>query len=320
MTRPSFRGRPLPAPKSILRLHNPAGRAPVHSAAVSHLVTGTAAAGTLRVLAADTTSIAEEARARHRSSPTAAAALGRSLTAALLLAQVLGKDERARVTLRIQGGGPAGWIVAEGSRDGSVRGYLRSPDADLPPRETDGKLDVGGLIGRDGDLAVTRLLENAEPYTGSVELVSGEVAEDVATYLLRSEQIPSAVLLGVLVGNGGVQHAGGALVQAMPGAADETLERLEANVRALGQITTAMRHGGLLGVVDRLTEGLDYRPHERAQSLEFRCRCSERRALDALAYFGPEEREDMVRQGGQEVVCHWCGHRYQITSEQIRAA
>ena len=287
---------------------------------MSHLVIGTAAGGTLRVIAADTTSIVEEARTRHRASPTAAAALGRSLTGAALLAQVLGKDGEARVTLRIQGGGPAGWIVAEGSRDGQVRGYLRSPEADLPPRDSDGKLDVGGLVGRDGDLAVTRLLENAEPYTGSVELVSGEIAEDVAAYLMRSEQIPSAVLLGVLVDAGGVRHAGGVLVQAMPGATDATLERLEANVRSLGQFTTALRHEGLLGAVARLTGGLDFRPHEQAQALEFRCRCSEQRALDALAYFGPEEREDMVRQGGQEVVCHWCGQRYQITPEQIRAA
>ncbi|HWG85633.1 MAG TPA: Hsp33 family molecular chaperone HslO [Deinococcales bacterium] len=285
----------------------------------SFLVRGSAAGHTVRVLAADTTSLVEEARRRHGTSATATAALGRSLTAALLLAHALTKGEEDRLTLKVQGDGPLGWIVAEGSVDGRARGYVRNPDADLPARESDGKLDVSGLVGGNGDLAVTRLLENSEPYTGTVELVSGEIAEDVATYLLRSEQIPSAVLLGVHLDSSGVTNAGGAILQAMPGASDETLARLEENVRRVGQITTALAHGGLLAVVERLTEGLDLELSPDAVGLAFRCRCSTERALGALAYFDLAEREDMIRSGGQEVVCHWCGHHYQITPGEIEA-
>jgi molecular chaperone Hsp33 len=284
----------------------------------SYLVHGSAAGHTLRVLAADTTVLVEEARRRHGASATATAALGRSLTAALLLARTLNKGEKDRLTLRVQGDGPLGWIIAEGSVDGLARGYVKHPEADLPARESDGKLDVGGLVGRGGDLAVTRLLENSEPYTGSVELVSGEIAEDVAAYLLRSEQIGNAVLLGVHLTDRGVTHAGGAIIQAMPGVSDKTLARVEANVKAVGQFTSAMTEGGLLGVVERLTSGLDLDLSGDAVDLEFRCRCSTERALGALAYFPNDEREDMIRSGGQEVVCHWCGHHYQISPEEIQ--
>ncbi len=174
-----------------------------------------------------------------------------------------------------------------------------------------------GLIG-DGDLAVMRLLENAEPYTGSVELVSGEIAEDLAYYLARSEQIPSALLLGVYVEKGHVTHAGGLLVQAMPGAKDETLARLEANVKAMGSITDNLRRGSVLEIVQRATEGLGLVLQPDATEARFACRCSEERALASLTYFAPSERQEMIDEGGQEVVCHWCGHKYHLSPEQIR--
>jgi molecular chaperone Hsp33 len=174
------------------------------------------------------------------------------------------------------------------------------------------------VVGTNGDLAVTRLLENAEPFTGSVELVSGEIAEDVATYLARSEQIPSATLLGVLMGSMGVTHAGGVIVQAMPGVDDQTLRQLEENVRQLGQFTTVLRTEGLLGVVDRLMHRLAYQPSaDTALPLHFRCRCSMDRALRALTYFSKDEHLEMIETGGQEVVCHWCNERYQVPPELI---
>lgn len=288
----------------------------------SYLIRGTAAGDTLRVFAVDLTAVAEEARDRFNLSATASAALGRTLAGALLLAQVFGKDERERVTVRIQGDGPLGWIVAEGGANGDVRGYVRNPHAELPPRREDGKLDVRGLIGR-GDIAVTRLLENAEPYTGSVELVSGEVAEDFAAYLAHSEQIPSAVLLGVYVQGGqtqGIQvtHAGGLLIQAMPGAEGATLARLEANIKGMGPITDNLRGASLLAAVERATEGLGVQLQPDALGVQLKCRCSEERALASLAYFGREERQEMIEDGGQEVVCHWCGVKYHITPQQIR--
>lgn len=286
---------------------------------VSYLLIGTAAFDTLRVLAMDTTALTEEARVRHATSPTATAALGRSLTAALLLAQVLSKRPEDRVGVRIQASGPIGYIVTEGGRDGTSRGYVKHPEADLPPRETDGKLDVGGLVGADGEISVTRLLENLEPYTGSVPLVSGEIAEDVAMYLSKSEQLPSAVLLGVLVSASGVAQAGGLLIQTIPGVTDETLETLEANLRAMPQLTSIMRDQGLGGVVARALEGLEFIAQGETLPLEFKCRCSLERAINAMTFFSDREREEMALSGGQEVVCHWCNEHYIVTPDLLRA-
>ena len=286
---------------------------------MSYLIAGNAAKTTLRVFAADTSKLVELARVRHDLSPTATAALGRALTGALLLAQVLSKREEDRVTLRIQGDGELGYIVAEGGRDGAARGYVKNPQADLAPRATDGKLDVGALVGKNGDFAVMRLLENSEPYTGSVPLVSGEIADDLAAYLWQSEQIPSAVLLGVHLDSTGVTHAGGLLVQAMPGVADSTLTRLEQNIANLGQFTSAMRNSGFLGAVAKALDSLDLELHGDTLALEYKCRCSFERSLAALVYFSAAEREDMIVTGGQEVVCHWCGQKYQISPEEIRS-
>ncbi|WP_102127542.1 Hsp33 family molecular chaperone HslO [Deinococcus planocerae] len=283
----------------------------------SFVLRGTAAGGTLRLVGIDATALVEEARLRHHLSKTATAALGRTLAASALLAVVLGKKPDSRVTVRIQGGGPVGWIVAEGSADGLVRGYVREPGADLPVRERDGKLDVSGIVGTEGELAVTRLLDNGEPYTGSVELVSGEIAEDVSTYLGVSEQIPNAVLLGVYEEGGRVARAGGLLVQAMPGVQGETLARLEANIRAIGQLTDHLRRGSLLETMQAAAEGLDLTLAPGAQAARFQCRCSRGKALDSLKFFAPGERREMIEEGGQEIVCHWCGEHYQMTPAEI---
>ena len=230
---------------------------------------------------------------------------------------MLGKKTDSRVTVRVQGDGPLGWIVAEGSADGQVRGYVRDPGADLPIRETDGKLDVSGVVGKNGEIAVTRLLDNAEPWTGSVPLVSGEIAEDVAHYLASSEQIPSAVLLGVYEEGGRVSRSGGLLVQAMPGATDETLARLEANIRSMGPITDNLRQRSLLEVMELAATDLNLQVVAQAQPAQFRCRCSRQKARNSLLYFGMQERQEMMQEGGQEVVCHWCNEHYNITPDEI---
>jgi molecular chaperone Hsp33 len=286
---------------------------------MSYLIAGHAAGLTLRIFAADTTQLVAKARTSHDLSPTATAALGRSLTGALLLTQVLSKRDQDRVTLRIQGDGAIGYIVAEGGRDGTARGYVKYPEADLAPRASDGKLDVGGLVGKNGDFAVMRLLENTEPYTGSVPLVSGEIADDLAAYLLQSEQIPSAVLLGVHLDSSGVTHAGGILIQAMPNVTDQVLSQLEQNIARLGQLTTAMRNGGLLNAVQNVLHDLNLELHENALALEWKCRCSVERSLASLVYFSAAERQEMIEAGGQEVICHWCGTKYQISPEQIHS-
>jgi molecular chaperone Hsp33 len=284
---------------------------------VNYLLAGTAAGTTLRVFAVQTTGLVQTAKEKHDLSATATAALGRSLSGALLLAQVLSKRPQDRVTVRVQGDGALGYIVAEGGRDGAARGYVKYPQADLPPRTSDGKLDVGALVGKNGEFAVMRLLENSEPYTGSVPLISGEIADDLAGYLWQSEQIPSAVLLGVHLDSSGVTQAGGVLVQAMPGVQDSDLARLEQNVAALGQLTTTMRQVGLLGAVEQVLEGLGLELQPETLPLEYKCRCSLERSLASLVYFSAAERQEMIEAGGQEVVCHWCGTKYQISPEEI---
>lgn len=288
---------------------------------MSHLLRGMAARGGIRVVAADTSDVVAEAVRRHEASATAGAALGRTLTGALLLSHVLLKDHRDRVTVRVDGGGPLGGMIADAGLDGDVRGYAKNPQATLPPRD-DGKLNVGGAVGTDGAMEVIRShAPNGDPFASSVELVSGEVAEDVATFLARSEQIASAVLLGVYFENGRVHTAGGVLLQALPGAEDAALDLLEANVREFGQLTDALRRGSLLEAMHDLTWGMDMElMTEEALPLRFACRCSDEKALQALAYFTPEEREQMIAEdGGAEAVCHWCGEKRWIEPDAIRA-
>ena len=294
---------------------------------MGRLIRGLAAEGNLRVLAVETTDIAEEARERHRLSPTATAALGRAMSGVLLLTFLLSKTPKERVALQFVGDGPLGRAVVEAAPDGFVRGYVKNPGAH-PPLRTDGKLDVGAAIGK-GELKVDRLLSNGELYQSSVELVSGEIAEDLARYLWQSEQIPSAVLLGVRVNaSGAVQMAGGIAVQVLPGCPEEVIGRLEQNLQGRNSITDLLLEKGLQGAVETLMEGLDYDAtdlsavgfHEGHIPLKFRCRCSRERALNALVYFSPEERESMIEQdGGAEVCCHWCAEKYQITPEEIRS-
>jgi molecular chaperone Hsp33 len=287
---------------------------------MAHLLRGVAAGGTLRVIAADTTDLVAEALARHDAALTAGAALGRTLTASLLLSHVLLKDHRDRVTVKIDGGGPLGGVIADAGLDGTVRGYARVPQVELPAR-VDGKLDVGGAVGREGHIEVIRShAPYGDPYASSVELASGEIAEDVATFLARSEQIASAVLLGVSFdeapdgGHAGapanrVRRAGGVILQALPGAEEAALTLLEANVRAFGQLTDALARQDLLQVMEELTWGLGFELlTQQALPLAFRCRCSDEKALAAVAYLTPGERAELVAEaGGAEVICHWCG-------------
>lgn len=287
---------------------------------MSHLLRAIAAQGSIRVVAADTTSLVEEARRRHRASATATAALGRTLSGALLLSHVLLKNPQDRVTLKLRGNGPLGGVIADAGLDGAVRGYVHNPHMELAPR-ADGKLDVGGGIG-DGELQVIPShAPYGEPYSSSVNLVSGEVAEDIAMFLAQSEQISSAVLLGVYLEGEGVKQSGGVILQALPNADDAALALLEANVKATGNLTDALRRASLLEVIEELCWGLDLEVlTPNALPLTFSCRCNDSKALDALAYFSPHEREAMIAEdGGAEVVCHWCGEARQISPEQLRS-
>ncbi|CAN5733507.1 Hsp33 family molecular chaperone HslO [soil metagenome] len=291
---------------------------------MSHLLRGVAADGTVRVIAADTTDLVRDALARHAMGATAGAALGRTLTAAILLSHVLLKDHRDRVTLKLDGGGPLGGVIADAGLDGTVRGYAKEPSTELPLRP-DGKLDVGGAVGRAGEIEVIRsTAPYGDQYASSVRLVSGEIAEDVAAFLVGSEQVASAVLLGVSFGPGPlheVRAAGGVVLQPLPGADPAAIDLLEANVAAFGQLTDVLHEGSLLAAMTELTWGLGLELLTRdALPLVFACRCSDEKALEALAYFSPSERDQMIDEdGGAEVICHWCGERRWADPAAIRS-
>ncbi len=288
---------------------------------MAHLLRGLTADGGVRVIAADTTDLVADAVARHDARPTAGAALGRTLTGALLLSHVLLGHHRDRVTIRVQGDGPLGGVIADAGLDGTVRGYVGNPNADLPLR-SDGKLDVGGVVGPGGSIEVTRShAPYGEPFTSSVDLVSGEIAEDVAGFLARSEQIASAVMLGVYFENDAVHTAGGIVVQAMPDVQPAAIDLLEANVKAYGAVTDGLRRGSLLESMHEVAWGMDLHIlTDEAIPLSFSCRCSDEKALAALAFFSPEERASMiVEDGGAETVCHWCGTKRWIEPDAIRS-
>lgn len=286
----------------------------------SFLLRGLAANGGIRVVAADTTSIVQEVQQRHQSSPTATAALGRALTGTLLLSHVMLKNPQDRLSLRFRGDGVLGGIITDGGLDGSVRGYVQHPQAGMAARE-DGKLNVGAAVGR-GELEVIRsIAPYGDPYSSSVQLYSGEIAEDIAVFLAQSEQINSAVLLGVYLDGNNVQRAGGVILQALPDAEEAALTLLEANVQHFGQLTDMMASKTLLQIMEELTWALELElMTETALPLTFACRCSHEKAKDIMAYFSPEEREEMIAEkGGAEVVCHWCNEAHWLSPEDLRS-
>ena len=258
----------------------------------------------------------ERARQIHSLSPTASAALGRSLCAASLMGEML-KEEAATLTLRVNGGGPIGSVVAVSDSAGCVRGYVENPALDLPLR-SDGKLDVGGAVGRDGMLTVSRDLGMKEPYIGSTELVSGEIAEDLSSYLLSSEQVPSACGLGVLVDTDtSIKAAGGFIVQLLPFAPEELIDKLEDNIFLMDQLTTILDEDGVEEVIAQVLKGLDY--HIVGESeVCYRCYCSRERVEEAVSCIEKEELEDMAAEGKNvSVSCQFCDAEYVFTAQEL---
>jgi molecular chaperone Hsp33 len=286
-------------------------------AAADELVRTVSADGTLAVRVIVAGGLVGEAAGRHATAPTATAALGRALMGAVLLAADAEDDET--VQLQFRGNGLIRSITVIGRGDGHVRGYVGNPAAHLPPR--DGKLDVGGAVGR-GVLAVVRYHPAwREPYSGIVPLASGEVAEDIARYLVESEQRPSAVGLGVYVGaDGVVEAAGGFLVQALPGAEEDSLGRLERNVRSLPSPTELLREGlGADDVIDRLLAGLGCRDRLRIRPA-FECGCGPERIRQAVILLGRDEIREIAASGeALEIRCEFCGDRYRLPADEVGA-
>ena len=258
----------------------------------------------------------QRANAIHHCSPTAIAALGRSLCAASMLGDLL-KEENGTLTLRISGGGGLGSIIAVSDSDGNVRGMVSNPAFDLPTRP-DGKLDVGGAVGKDGMLTVSRDIGLREPYVGSTELVSGEIAEDLSAYLVESEQIPAACGLGVLVDTDhSVKAAGGFLVQLMPGAPEELITRLEDNIFMMDQLTTILSEDGVDAVAAQVLRGMEPETLERIP-VSYRCSCSRERISAALRSCGAGELRSMAADGEPiEVTCQFCDHVYSFAPQEL---
>ena len=275
-----------------------------------------AADGNIRLAVITASDIVEQARQIHGLSPTATAALGRTLLGTSLLGNDL-KGENDTVTVRISGGGPIGNVVAVSDSSGNVRGYADVPSADLPNR-SDGKLNVGGLIGKDGTLTVSRDLGMREPYIGSVALVSGEVAEDFTSYLAESEQTASACGLGVLVGTDrSVLAAGGFLVQLLPGAPEELITTLEDNIFLMDQLTTILREDGAQEVMNQVLKGLNPQILS-TETVSYRCPCTRLRLSAALRSVGAEALQELAGEGTPaEVICQFCGKNYTFTPEEL---
>lgn len=272
----------------------------------------------IRAVAAFTTGLAEEARRRHQTSPTASAALGKALTAGLLLSAA-GMKGVGRLTIRVMGDGPLGPILVDAGADGTVRGYLAHPEVHLAPTER-GTLDVGGAVGRHGTLSVTHDTGRGHPYTGTVQLVSGELGEDFAHYMAHSMQIPSALSLGIFIGpTGEVESAGGLLVQLLPGAGDEVAWRLEQTVQQLPSFTQLMHQvDSLEEVLAAALEGFAVEILGTDSRIRFECPCSTERVLRVIASLGEAEIRSMIEEDGQaEVRCHFCNQVYLISRDQL---
>jgi len=283
------------------------------------LIRATAAEGGIRAVGVITTRLTEEARQRHNLSYVATAALGRTMSAGLLLASNM-KRAGSRVNIRIKGNGPLEGILVDAGLDGTVRGYVDNSAIELPPNGK-GKLDVGGAVGRDGYLYVVRDVGYGYPYSSTVELVSGEIGDDVTHYLVSSEQTPSALVLGVFVGAEGVTASGGILIQVLPKAArDEALiQTLESRVATLSGFTPLLQAGKTLPeMFEQLLGDMGLVILPETQLLRFHCGCSFNRVLGALKMLGEAELQDMIeKDDGAEATCHFCGQVYQASSDEL---
>lgn len=274
--------------------------------------------GMVKAVAVTGKDMVERARQIHKTLPVATAALGRTLMAASMMGDML-KEKDGSVTLQIKGGGPLGAITAVSDSRGNPRGYLQNGQVDIP-RKYQGKLDVGAAVGSSGSLTVMKDMGLKEPYIGSVQLVSGEIAEDITAYFVESEQVPTACALGVLVDKDqSVAAAGGYLVQLLPGADESVIQRLEESIARLGPVTDAL-HGGADAVqlLGRVLEGQEPELLER-RPVAYKCYCSRERVSRAIISMGKEEMQNLIEeQGGAELTCQFCDKVYRFTKEDLQ--
>ena len=273
--------------------------------------------GYVKAVAVSTRDLTERARQIHKTLPVGTAALGRTLAAASMLGNAL-KGEGASLTLQIKGGGPLGTILAVSDNEGNVRGTVDNPQVDIPLRP-DGKLDVGAAVGCDGNLTVIRDLNMKEPYVGSVGLLGGEIAEDLAAYFVESEQIPTACGLGVLVDRDqSVLVSGGYIIQLLPGASEDVITMVEGGIYAAGSVTKLLEEDSdPESLLRRVMSDFELEILEKTP-IEYRCYCSRDRMERALISLGPEELGKLIdEQGEAELCCQFCDNVQLFTREDL---
>ncbi len=283
-----------------------------------YMLRASAAEGNIRAFAATTGGVVEEARRIHSTSPIVTAALGRLLTAGIMMGSMM-KDDEDRITIKIDGDGPMRGELITADRRGNVKGYPYETDVILPANAK-GKLDVGGAVGK-GTLTVISDLGLKEPYVGSVNLVSGEVAEDIAFYFANSEQVPSAVGLGVLMNHENtVNCAGGFIVQLLPGCPEEISSKLEDRLRGIDSVTNFLRRGDTPEDILRfILQGMNPVITDRLPCRYF-CGCTRTRVENALSAVGAKELRSMIEEGKPvELSCHFCGKKYIFSREDLES-
>ncbi len=281
-----------------------------------YMIRATAADGQIRAFAATTKEMVETAKNAHNTSPIATAALGRLMTAAAMMGSDL-KGEGELLTLRIEGDGPIGGLLVTADGKGDVKGYAFNPDVMLPPN-AQGKLDVGGSLGL-GVLSVIKDIGLKEPYVGQTQLITGEIAEDLTYYFATSEQVPSSVALGVLMNKDNtVRQAGGFIIQLLPGASDEIIDRLEAKLSVISSITSLLDAGKTPEEIltDILGEfGLEIL---KKMPVQFHCDCERSRVEKAIISIGRKEIQDMIDEGKEiEVNCQFCNKHYKFSVDEL---
>lgn len=285
---------------------------------MDYISRATAADGQIRAFAAYTKDIVEKARSIHNTSPVATAALGRTLTAGVMMGCMM-KGDRDVLTILVKGDGPIGGITVTADSKGGVKGYVNNPEVLIHAKEN-GKLDVGGAVGR-GILTVIRDLGLKEPYTGQVDLVSGELGEDFTYYFTVSEQTPSSVGLGVLLNKDNfVEEAGGFIIQLMPGTQDAVIDVLEKNLAGVNSVTNMLKSGMTPeDIIDKLLRGLDPEILERNDNIAYRCNCSEERMAKALISLGRKELASLA-EGNEpiELNCQFCGTSYSFSPDEVK--
>ncbi len=273
--------------------------------------------GRIAITCANTSYLVEEARKVHDLSPVATAALGRLLTMGVIMASDL-KSEKDNITLQIKGGGPIGKMVAVVNKNLQIKGTVDNPQVDAPLNEF-GKLDVGGVVGQNGYLNVIKDIGLKEPYIGVVPISSGEIAEDFARYFTESEQVRSAVALGVLVDKNGVKDAGGYLLTAMPDATEEDITKIEKSIFAAGAMSKMLEDNlSLFDIAKKVTGDKQVKVIEKDMHPEYKCDCSKEKIERALKALDKNELNKIIEEDGKaEIICHFCNKKYQFSKEEL---